>query len=42
MIIDPQVAHIGQADFHRASECISQGKLATQAAIPEIKRLLAG
>jgi NTE family protein len=41
VIIEPQVTHIGWADFHRASECILQGELATQASISEIKRLLA-
>ena len=41
VIIEPQVAHIGWGDFHRAPECILQGELAAQAAIPEIKRKLA-
>lgn len=42
VIIEPTVTHIGQADFHRARECIFQGEVATQASMPEIKRLLAG
>ena len=41
VIIEPQVAYIGWGDFHRAPECILQGELAAQAAIPEIKRKLA-
>ena len=41
VIIEPQVTHIGWGDFHRAQECILQGELAAQAAIPEIKRKLA-
>ena len=40
VIIQPQVAHITLADFHRAQECILQGKLAAQDAIPEIKNRL--
>ena len=41
VIIEPQVTHIGWGDFHRAQECILQGELAAQTAIPEIKRKLA-
>ncbi len=41
VIIEPQVTHISWGDFHRAQECILQGELAAQAAIPEIKRKLA-
>ena len=40
VVIHPQVAHVRYGDFHRAQECIKQGELAAQAAIPEIKRLL--
>ena len=40
IIIEPQVAHIGAGDFHHAEECIRQGELAAQDAIPEIKRKL--
>jgi len=40
VIIEPQVAHIGHFDFHRAQECILQGSLATRASIPEIKQKL--
>lgn len=39
--IEPRVAHIGPAEIHRAKECIQQGALAAQKAIPEIKRQLA-
>ncbi|APV45081.1 NTE family protein [Dehalogenimonas formicexedens] len=42
VIIEPQVTHISWGDFHRAEECIVQGRLAAQVSIPEIKRLLAG
>jgi NTE family protein len=37
IIIEPQVTSVGWSDFHRASECILKGKLATQAVTPEIK-----
>jgi len=40
VIIEPQVAHIGAGDFHHVGECIRQGELAAQAAVPEIKRRL--
>ncbi|MCD6299986.1 MAG: patatin-like phospholipase family protein [Dehalococcoidales bacterium] len=40
IVIEPQMAHIGAGDFHRAQECISRGELAAQDAIPEIKRKL--
>lgn len=36
--IEPQVAHIGPNEFHRAEECILQGELATLASIAEIKK----
>ena len=38
--IQPQVAHIGLTDFRHAQDCIEQGELAAEAAIPEIKRKL--
>ena len=38
IVIEPQVVHIGFGDFHRSSECISQGKLAAQNSILEIKK----
>ncbi|MFC1955534.1 patatin-like phospholipase family protein [Chloroflexota bacterium] len=41
IVIEPQTAHIGASEFHHAQEGILQGELAAQAAIPEIKRLLA-
>ncbi|MFC1917939.1 patatin-like phospholipase family protein [Chloroflexota bacterium] len=40
VIIEPRVAHIGAGDFHSASECIRQGELAAQEAVPEIKKKL--
>ena len=40
IVIEPQVTSIGHFDFHRTQECILQGELATQDAIPEIKRRL--
>jgi len=41
VIIEPQLAHIGLGDFHRAHECILQGELAAQASMDEIRQLLA-
>ncbi len=38
IVVEPDMAHIGFADFHRVQECIRQGELATQDAIPEIRR----
>jgi NTE family protein len=38
IVIEPDMAHIGFADFHRVHESILQGELATQDAIPEIRR----
>ena len=40
IVIEPQMAHIGSGDFHRAQECISRGEMAAQASILEIKRRL--
>ncbi len=40
IVIEPQVAHIGAGDFHHAPECIRQGELAAEKALPEIKRKL--
>lgn len=40
IIIEPQMAHIGAGEFHQAQECVSQGELAAQGAVPEIKRKL--
>ena len=42
VVIKPSVAGIGFTDFRNARECISLGKSAAQASMPEIKRLLAG
>jgi len=38
VVIEPRVTHIGWWDFHRAQECILQGELVAQAAVPEIKK----
>ena len=40
VVIEPNMADIGLADFHKAEECIRRGELATQDSIPEIKRRL--
>jgi len=40
IVIEPRLMDIASMDFHRAQECIQRGDLATQNAIPEIKRLL--
>jgi NTE family protein len=40
IVIQPQVAHIGPADFLRAGDCIERGQLAAQDSMPEIKRKL--
>lgn len=40
VVIEPQVAHIAYADFHRANECIALGAEAAQEAMPEIRRRL--
>jgi NTE family protein len=42
VVIEPKVASIGFADFHRARECIFQGELAAQDSVQEIKRRLVG
>jgi NTE family protein len=40
VVIEPDVAHIGAADFRNARECIKLGELAAQKAIPEIRSRL--
>jgi len=40
IVIQPQVAHIGPGDFHRAQECILKGEMAAKDSLPEIKRRL--
>ncbi len=40
IVILPRVGHIGVGEFHRAEECIVQGKLAAQESLPEIERRL--
>ena len=40
ILIEPKVGHINPSEFRRAQDCIEQGELAAQAAIPEIKRKL--
>jgi len=41
LVIEPQVAHIGAGDFHRALEFILQGKQAAEDSIPRIRKQLA-
>ena len=41
IVIEPEVAHLGAGEFHHAREFISQGELAAQSSIPEMKRKLA-
>ncbi len=41
VVIEPDVAHVGFGEFGRVAECVFQGKLAAESAIPEIKRQLA-
>ena len=38
VVIEPEVGHIGYANFHQAEECILEGVRATRELIPEIKR----
>ncbi|HEY82116.1 MAG TPA: patatin family protein [Dehalococcoidia bacterium] len=40
VVIEPKLGHIGAGDFHHAQECILQGELAAESAIPEIRRKL--
>jgi len=40
IVIEPQVTPIGYGDFHRAQECILQGKQAAEDSIPKIKKQL--
>jgi len=40
LVIEPQLAPIGPADFHRARECILQGELAAEDCIANLKRQL--
>lgn len=40
IIIEPNMADIGLADFHKVEECIRRGELAAQDSISEIKRYL--
>ena len=40
IVIAPRVAHIGRTEFHRAQECISQGEIAAQDCVAEIKKRL--
>ncbi|MGB2826875.1 MAG: hypothetical protein WBC50_01555, partial [Dehalococcoidales bacterium] len=40
VVIEPDVVHIGAGDYHHARECIKQGELAAQKAMPEIKNRL--
>ncbi len=40
VVIEPDVVHIGAAEFHHAQEGIRLGELAAQAAVPEIRSRL--
>jgi NTE family protein len=40
VVVKPQVAHIGVADFRRVRECITQGRLAAKNSVRDIKRRL--
>jgi NTE family protein len=40
IVIEPQLTNIGYGDFHRIKDCISQGELAAQDLIPQIKEQL--
>lgn len=40
VVIQPQTDEIGFADFHRSEECIRLGRVAAEAALPEIRRRL--
>jgi NTE family protein len=40
VVIEPDVAHVGGADFQKAPELIQHGRDAAQKALPDIKRLL--
>ena len=40
VVIEPDLAHIGASEFHRADEMLELGMQATREAIPEIKRKL--
>jgi NTE family protein len=41
VVIEPDLEHIGAADFHKAGELINQGQKAARKAMPEIKKKLA-
>ena len=41
VVIHPHLAHIGPAEFHRASECILEGEYSTVDRLADIKRRLA-
>ena len=40
VVIEPDVVHIGAGDYNHARECIEEGELAAQKAMPEIKSRL--
>ncbi len=42
VIIEPDLAHIGAADFAKAPELITRGLEAASKAIPQIKKMLEG
>jgi len=40
VVIAPSLAHLGLLDFHRAAEAIAEGRRATQAALPQLRRFM--
>ncbi len=41
VVIAPALANLGLLDFHRAAEAIAEGRRATQAALPQLRRFMA-
>ena len=42
LVISPSLAHLGLLDFHRSAEAIEEGRRAAQAALPRLRRFMAG
>ena len=40
VVIAPALANLGLLDFHRAAEAIAEGRRATQAALPQLRRFM--
>lgn len=40
VVVAPRLAHLGLLDFHRAHEAIEEGRRATQAALPQLRRFM--